>query len=232
MPEPSFEKSGAARERVPAELEEQKREVPRTQEEIDRGREEFDRTLGQTLAGGQEKLPPEELEKIQGQAERLNPPEKARFMEDLKKEEQLPEGERNKKEEEARKYQESVAKYEEAIDNVAERASALGIEIPRDQLRGYLERFKSIEPEDGEEEGMEWLKYFEERFERVEAEIQNLERAKEKGELTPERKKEAEENLGKTFEDLIAKMIEYAAKLTYRIIKGILMGVIRAVRKG
>lgn len=231
MKEPSFEKP-APREKVPAELEEQKREAPMTQEEIDRGKAEFDTTLGETLAGGQERLAPEELEKIQGQADKLNPPEKARFMEDLRKEEQLPEGERNKREEEARKYQESVAKYEEAIDNVAERASALGIEIPRDQLRGYLERFKSVRPEEGEEEGMEWLKYFEERFGKVEAEIQNLERAKERGELTPERKKEAEETLGKTFEDLIAKMIEYAAKLAYRIIKGILIGVIRAMRKG
>ena len=237
-PEESKEKS----EETSKENLEEKGRIEEIQPDFGKEAQKFDQEFAEAvekqIKSGE--LNPEQAEKILKQLEVLSPEERAELLKELEKEgkissEKTTEGTKEKETKETKEtnetneIQESISKYEVAIDDLVQRAKDLGVEISPEKLQDYLEKLANIEPES--EEKMDWLDYFDEKFQKLETQIQSLEKMKQEGKLTPEKRKAAKEDLTKTFEELTAKVVEYVLKLTARIAKGIIKGVIRAFRK-
>lgn len=199
--------------------------------EIQEKAEEFDRQLaeiiGKELKSGE--LTAEQAGQVLEQAKKLDPNKKAELLTELDKEKEMPLEEKEKREEAAEEFQETISQYQEAIDNLVKRAQNLGIEVSGEELRSYLENLRNIEPEP--EEKMEWLEELSDNIKSLNEKLDRLEESKKEGKIKPEEEKQAKEDFSKIFEGLTAKMIEYIIKLTVRIAKGIIKGIVRAFSK-
>jgi hypothetical protein len=200
------------------------------QAEIKAEAKQFDRELSGIVQGRTEagELDKEKADEILSQAEKLKPQDKAEIRKELAEEKNLSPQELEEKAKVESEHQESIAQYEAAIDNLVSRANNLGIEISSSELRAQLEKFKNIEPQPEEE--MDWQEYLDAQLQRLNEKISGLEKEREAGTLTPEKREAAKKDLTKTIEELAAKTAEFVAKLALRIVKGLIKGVFRAFR--
>lgn len=229
------EKVEAPSEQLPTEQEEvvsEKEISPEVQEKA----EEFDKELSQGIekALKAEVLTPEQANLILDWAKELKPEDKAELMEEMEKafeeEEKLTPEKREKEEKTPEDLQELLKQYEETIDNLAERAKAVGIEVSAEELKNVLEMFRKIESKEGEE--MDWKGYLDNQFKELSDRIEKLEKDKKEGKPASEKEqKKTKEDFTKFFEDMVAKLTEYVIKLIIRTFTGLARGIAGAFKR-
>ena len=217
--------------------EEETRKIEREEKEesspevIEKKASEFDAELGKTI---QERidagtLTPEDAEMLSKEAQDLKPDEKAELAGKLKDIESSSE---NAEELEAQKeFQERFAGYEKSVDDLVERAKALGIEVSPEGLKGYLEKMKNAEPEQDDKEREEWNKSFEMRIGALEAQMKRMERMKELDMLSSEKGKEVQQEFKASFDQLVEQAVKFAVKLAVAVFKGLYKGIMGALKK-
>ncbi len=217
--------------------EEETREIERegkeesSPEAIEKKASEFDAELGKTI---QERidagtLTPEDAETLSKEAKDLKPEEKADLAGKLKDVESSSE---NAEEVEAKKeFQERFDGYEKSVDDLVERAKALGIEVSPEGLRDYLEKLKNADVEQGDKEREEWNKSFEMRLGALEAQMKRMERMKELGMLSSEKGKEVQQEFKASFDQLVEQAVKFAVKIAVAVFKGLYKGIMGALGK-
>ena len=150
--------------------------------------EEFDKELseGLTEALKTDSLSPEQASLILNSEKKLSPEDKTRLMKEMEdagktpKEEEATQdkSEKSEKEEAPEDSQESFGQYEKAIDNLAERANAVGVKVSSKELKNILEMFRKISGD--EKEGkIEWKEYFDDQTKELLGIIQKIEKIEE-----------------------------------------------------
>lgn len=226
---PSAEQIEENEEKVKeAEREAKEESSPEIKEKASEFDTELSKTIQERLDAGT--LTPEDAEKLSKEANELKPEEKAELAGELKDVESSPEN--TKEAEAAKEFQERVTGYEKAVDDLVERAKALGIEVSPEGLREYLEKLKNAELGQEEKEKEEWNKSFGMRLDALEAQVKHMERMKELGMLSSEKGKEVQQEFKASFDHLVEQAVKFAVKFAIAVFKGLYKGIMGALRKG